>query len=223
MAEGKALRIAIDGPSGAGKSTLARRLARHLGLPYLDTGAMYRAVGWAALQRDLSEASEVTAMLELFDLRVVADAEDFRVEVDGRDITAELRDPAVGSRASQVATIPEVRAWLVARQRAAAAGGGVLEGRDIGTVVLRDADLKLFVTATESVRMERRSAQLGDAEAHRAQSDIRDRDRRDSQRQASPLRAAEDAVVIDTSEETPDASLERILALVKEIPGAGSA
>ena len=211
------LRIAIDGPSGAGKSTLARQLAERLGLDYLDTGAMYRAVAWAALGSELTEASDIVEMLDRLDLRLVTDPRAFQVQVNGVDVTAMLRDPVVGKRASEVAQIPQVRSWLVERQRRIAARGAVLEGRDIGTVVLPEADLKLFVTAAEAVRMQRRAAQIGGNAGRQVERDIRDRDRRDLERVASPLRAASDAVVIDTSDEQPEGSLVRIVEIVETL------
>lgn len=204
-------RIAIDGPSGAGKSTLARALAIHLALPYVDTGAMYRAVAYRSMQAGAQKPAAVVAMLESTTLELVTDPRGFRVLVDGVDVTDRLRAPEVGKRASEVAQIPEVRRWLVDRQRAAAAAGGVLEGRDIGTVVMPDADLKLFVTAPEEVRMRRRAAQLGEGLGERVEEDIRRRDRRDVSRAESPLRVAPDAVVVDTGGESPSESLERIL------------
>ena len=209
-------RIAIDGPSGAGKSTLARALAARLGLPYVDTGAMYRAVAWAALRAGAARPEQVVRLLEDTRLEMVTDPHGFRVRVDGEDVTDRLRTPEVGRRASEIAQLPQVRRWLVREQRHAARHGGVLEGRDIGTVVLPDADLKLFVTAPEKVRLARRAAQLGGAPQETVLADVRERDRRDRQRQASPLRPAADAVVVDTGEDTPERSLARILEIARE-------
>jgi cytidylate kinase len=175
---------------------------------------MYRAVAWAALRGGAETAEQVEGLLPGLGMEVVADPDGFVVLINGRALSTELRDPAVGKRASQIAKFPGVRAWLVERQRAEARDGAVLEGRDIGTVVLPDADVKLFVTAPEEVRMERRAHQLGTALDARITEDIRDRDRRDSQRSASPLRAAEDAVVIDTGGEEPADSLRRMLETV---------
>lgn len=208
------LRIAIDGPSGAGKSTLARQLATHLHLPYIDTGAMYRAIGYLAMQRGLTAAEDVIDLLEDLDLDLNPDPADFRVFVDGVDVTSRLRETEVSMRASEVAQIPAVRTWLVARQRQAAIGGAVLEGRDIGSKVLPDADLKLFVTASEEIRMQRRAAQLGADHSTDLTQEIRERDRRDTERKASPLRIPEDAVVIDTGAEAVADSFARILKAV---------
>jgi cytidylate kinase len=207
------LKIAIDGPSGSGKSTLGRALARRLGLPYVDTGAMYRAVGWAVARAGLEEPPRIVEMLAGLRIEVETDPDDFRVRVDGRDVTGELRDPKVGAMASRVATIEEVRAWLVPQQRRLAAEGGVVEGRDIGTVVLLDADAKFFLTSEENTRMARRAAQLGlDRAAPEVAGDVRERDRIDSNRRISPLRAAADAVIIDTSDQTVEQSLAAMLA-----------
>lgn len=208
------MRIAIDGPSGAGKSTLARQLAEHLHLPYIDTGAMYRAIGYLAMQRGVTAEQDVIDLLDGLDLDIRTDPADFRVFVDGVDVTERLRQTDVSMRASEVAQIPAVREWLVARQRAAATGGAVLEGRDIGSKVLPDADLKLFVTAAEEVRMRRRAAQLGGARSADLEQEIRERDRRDKERKASPLRIPEDAVVIDTGTEAVADSFARILQAV---------
>lgn len=208
------MRIAIDGPSGAGKSTLARQLAEHLHLPYIDTGAMYRAIGYLAMQRGVTAEQDVIDLLDGLDLDIRTDPADFRVFVDGVDVTERLRQTDVSMRASEVAQIPAVRKWLVARQRAAATGGAVLEGRDIGSKVLPDADLKLFVTAAEEVRMRRRAAQLGGARSADLEQEIRERDRRDKERKASPLRIPEDAVVIDTGTEAVADSFARILQAV---------
>jgi cytidylate kinase len=209
------LRIAIDGPSGSGKSTLGRALARRLGLPYVDTGAMYRAVAWAMSDAGLRTPQEIVARLDGLRLEIDARPEDFRVRVDGRDVTDLLRDPEVGKAAARVAAIAEVRAWLVPQQQRAAHDGGVLEGRDIGTVVLPDADFKFFVTSDERTRLERRAAQLGkQSNGTEVIEDVRERDRMDRSRPVSPLLAADDAVHIDTSGQTVEESLAEMLATI---------
>lgn len=209
------LRIAIDGPSGSGKSTLARALARRLDLPYLDTGAMYRAVAWKARQMDLEDEAAIVGMLEDARIEVRADPDDFRVRVDGVEVGESLRHPEVSELASRVAAIPAVREWLLPQQRRLAADGGVVEGRDIGTVVLPDADVKFFLTADEGTRVARRAAQWGKREA--AEADVRGRDVRDRQRRASPLRPAAEAIVLDTTRQTVEESLENMLTAVRRL------
>lgn len=210
-----ALRIAIDGPSGSGKSTLGRGLARHLELPYVDTGAMYRAVAWKAHRMGATERSRIVELLDETTMRVDTDPDAFRVWVDGTDVSDELRDPQVSSMSSTVAAIEEVREWLVPRQRALADGGAVMEGRDIGTVVLPDADFKFFVTAAEAERIARRAAQWKQVDMQDARRDVKERDHRDSSRRTSPLRPAADAVRIDTTEQTVEESLRTMLALIE--------
>jgi len=190
--------VAIDGPAGAGKSTVARAAARALGFQYLDTGAMYRAAGLAE--------DPVAASIRLADGRVL---------LDGRDVTAEIRTPRASERASVVAAQPEVRQAMVAQQRAImACGDWVAEGRDIGTVVAPDAAVKVFLTASAHERARRRAAEQGtDAEAVLA--DQARRDERDRTRAASPLRAAPDAIELDTTGLTIDEVVERIAALVR--------
>ncbi len=199
--------IAIDGPSAAGKGTLARRLAMHLGLPYLDTGLLYRAVG-----RRVLDAAE-----DPFDGEAASQA---ARELRSEDLDrADLRGPAADKAASAVAAVPEVRAALLDFQRRfAAARGAVLDGRDIGTVVFPDADLKLFVTASSEARARRRwleSQARGEyAELAVVSREMRDRDARDSARAAAPLRAADDAVEIDTTDLDPDAAFAAVLSVV---------
>lgn len=189
--------IAIDGPAGAGKSTIARRVASRLGLEYLDTGAMYRAVTLAALRTGVIDDAAAVARLAVdIDLHIGDDG----VRVNGADATAAIRSGEVNAAVSRVAANSAVRTELVRRQRewADARGGGVLEGRDIGTVVFPDAQLKLYLTASPRVRAERRVAEAGgDIEAIAAS--IEARDLLDSSRSDSPLREADGATVIDTS------------------------
>lgn len=210
----RALRtVAIDGPAGAGKSTLARLLANQLQLDRLDTGAMYRAATWAALDRGLDpgDAAAIPAILARIAIEVVGD----RVTVDGRDVTAEIRTPAVDSAVSLTAAIPEVRRDLVARQRrwVDAHGGGVVEGRDIGTVVLPDADLKVFLTAAGEERARRRAAEQAGVAVDDVARRLEHRDRLDSSRDVDPLvlSGAADAVVVDSTGKPADVVLREVL------------
>ena len=207
------LRIAIDGPSGSGKSTLGKALAQRLCIPYVDTGAMYRAISWAVADVGLNDdVDQIVSYVQNLKLKINPDSEGFQVWVNEIDVTDWLRQPGVGRMAAKVATIKEVRAWMVPRQRAAAIGGGVLEGRDIGTVVLPDADFKFYITSDESTRMLRRAEQLGLKEVvAEVVSDVHERDRVDSTRKHSPLRPAADAVHIDTTCQTVDESLSLML------------
>ncbi len=205
--------IAIDGPAGAGKSTVGRALAARLGLDYLDTGAMYRAVTFAALRRGLdpSDDDDVAKVSEHLALTVVDDA----VTVDGVDATVEIRGREVTAAVSAVAANSRVRAELVRRQRewVAAHGGGVVEGRDIGSVVFPDATLKLYVTASPRIRAERRVAEIG-GDVDDVEASIIERDRKDSTRADSPLTETSDAVVVDTSGLSIDQVVDHLLALV---------
>ena len=191
--------IAIDGPAGSGKSTVARRLADRLGLEYLDTGAMYRGVAFAALRRgiDPADADDVGRLAEDLEL----DVSDERVAVDGVDATIEIRGPEVTRAVSIVAANPRVRAELRRRQRewATERGGGVMEGRDIGTVVFPDATLKVYLTATPEVRASRRSKEVSDLDYETVAADLARRDALDEGRADSPLAQADDATIIDTS------------------------
>jgi cytidylate kinase len=194
--------IAIDGPAGSGKSTVARRLADRLGLEYLDTGAMYRAVTFAALRRgiDPADTEPVEKLARVVDLEVTSDT----VTVDGVDATIEIRGPEVSRAVSLVAANPGVRAELVRRQRewTHARSGGVLEGRDIGTVVFPDAVLKVYLSARPDVRAERRAAEVTDLDYETVAADMARRDALDQGREADPLRRADGALEIDTSDMT---------------------
>jgi len=213
--------IAIDGPAGAGKSTIASRLARKLGYVNLESGAMYRALALKAIDKDVSFDDE-TALVKL--------AEDSRIQLeptvggnrtllDGRDVSTRIRERDVTEAASRVSVHPRVRAWMVAHQRAMGAGGGVvMEGRDIGTKVFPDADLKIFLDADPVVREQRRMEQQkikGEVAANLA-ADLRDRDRRDRERATSPLVAAKDAVVIDSTKLNEDEVLARVEEFARE-------
>ncbi len=191
--------IAIDGPAGSGKSTVARTVAERLGLAYLDTGAMYRAVAFAALQRgiDPEDLEPVGRLARRVELTVEAGV----VTVEGTDASIEIRGSEVTRAVSSVAANPEVRTELVARQRrwAAERGGSVVEGRDIGTVVFPDARLKVYLTASHEARSQRRSKEATDLSYDTVAADIARRDHADSTRTADPLQAAADAVVLDTT------------------------
>lgn len=203
--------IAIDGPVGSGKSTVARRVAALMGYVYIDTGAMYRAVALKALRRGvrLDSADELAALAS--ETRIDLRAEDGtqRVFLDGEDVTASIRTPEVSQGASKIAVVPGVRHVLVAEQRRAGAQGGVvMEGRDIGSVVFPDAELKIFLTASPEIRAERRwreHQQKGDSiDLPRTLEEIHERDRRDSGRASSPLVRAKDAVVVDSTAMDPE-------------------
>ncbi len=223
MTEGKRLVIAIDGPVGAGKSTAARRLAEVLGYAYIDSGAMYRAMGWKAIQTgvDLRDRERIAAMARATDIRVVPGASRPRVLVDNRDVSAELRTRRMDEASSVVSTYPEVRGRLVALQRAMAeAGGIVMDGRDIGTVVLPDADLKFYLDADLTVRAARRLQDLRrsgtEADLEAVQADVARRDARDRGRQTSPLTVAADAIRIDSTGLDADEVVRRMLAIVEQ-------
>lgn len=205
--------VAIDGPAGAGKSTVGRAVAVRLGLEYLDTGAMYRAVTFAALRRgiDPSDEDDVAALAGDVEMSV----DDSSVTVDGVDATVEIRGREVTAAVSAVAANPRVRSELVRRQRlwVSAHGGGVVEGRDIGSVVFPDATLKLFVTASPRIRAERRVAEIG-GDVDEVESSIIERDRKDSTRADSPLTETSDAIVVDTTDLSIDEVVELVLGLM---------
>ena len=208
--------VAIDGPSGSGKSTIARGIASELGLQVLDTGAMYRAVALAALER-ATALDDGDACAAIAEQRVIA-VDKGVTSIDGRDVSAEIRGPEVTAAVSTVAAQPAVRAVLVARQRAWVAehSGGVVEGRDIGTVVFPDARLKIYLTASDDERARRR--QLDEAASARAvavedvRSALERRDAIDSGRVVSPLRTADDAIIVDTTGRNVDDLVAELVA-----------
>ncbi|HET6795331.1 MAG TPA: (d)CMP kinase [Acidimicrobiales bacterium] len=205
--------VAIDGPGGSGKSTVARTVAARLGLDHLDTGAMYRAVTWAALRDGvaLDDGPALGRLAGTFDLQL-----DDGVIVDGTDVTEAIRGPEVTAAVSQVSAHTQVRVAMVRRQRqwAAARGGGVVEGRDIGSVVFPHAEVKVFLTASEEERARRRAVQVGAADASAVAGSLAERDRMDSIRAASPMVVATDAVVLDTTDRDVDQVVEEVLALL---------
>ncbi|MGO8794354.1 MAG: (d)CMP kinase [Candidatus Sulfotelmatobacter sp.] len=212
--------IAIDGPAGAGKSTIASRLARKLGYVNLESGAMYRALALKAIEKDISFDDEA-ALLKLAQeirIRLEPTRNGNRTLLNGQDVSARIREADVTEAASRVSVHPGVRGWMVARQREMGAGGGiVMEGRDIGTKVFPDADLKIFLDADPVVREQRRMEQQrikGEVAANLA-ADLRERDRRDRTRAASPLQAAEDAVVIDSTGMNEDEVLGKVEELAR--------
>ena len=218
--------IAIDGPVGSGKSTLARRVAEMLGYVYIDTGAMYRAVALKGLRRGMAIDAVNAGALEALahDTRIDLRAQSGKQQVllDAEDVTDAIRTPDVAQAASKIAVIPGVRHVLVAEQRRAGEQGGVvMEGRDIGSVVFPDAQLKIYLTASPEVRAERRwreHQQKGDAiDLARTLEEIRERDQRDQERASSPLVRAADAVVVDSTAMEPEEVARLVVLLAREL------
>ncbi len=220
--------IAIDGPSGAGKSTLGKLLAKKFNLLYLDTGAMYRAVGLAVLKSaiDTENTAEIIKIAEHSDIELIGEPNKLSVKLNGEDITSEIRTNEIGQLASKVSTISEVRRILVEKQRELgnlASKGAVLDGRDIGTVVFPNADIKFFLTANPEARAKRRyeeDMEKGFAVSYEATlAEINKRDERDMNREDSPLRTASDAVVIDTSEMDEKQAFDRMVEEISKLKG----
>lgn len=211
--------IAIDGPSASGKSTLGRMLARALNLLYIDTGSMYRAVALATLEAEIDPADKdaVTALANEIEIDLKGDPESLSVLLNGRDITNQIRTERVTDMSSIVSTIPGVRHAMVQRQRAIAKRGAVLNGRDIGTVVFPDADIKFFLTAGPEERAERRFKEdqnTSSATYAETLADLIERDRRDSTRADSPLKVADDAIVIDSTGKSIDEVFQEMMSHV---------
>jgi cytidylate kinase len=219
--------IAIDGPAGAGKSTVARAVARRLGYLFINTGAMYRAVAWKALRQGVSldDATRIGQLAGESLIELAGDVDSMRVLIDGRDITDEVATPQISQAASVVSAIPTVRRALVARQQQMGrAGGVVIEGRDIGTQVFPNAEVKIYLDASAEARAQRRfdedSARgVAVASFDQMKSEIEERDLRDKTRADSPLTQAEDAVYIDSSAMAIEEVVERILEIVKSKGG----
>lgn len=215
-------KIAIDGPAGAGKSTIAKQVARRENLIYIDTGAMYRAMSLLMLQNGipLNDAEKIGQECSRAQIDISYENGEQAVFLNGENVDAFLREERVGNAASAVSAVPRVRERLVQLQRELAASADVvMDGRDIGTVVLPDADLKIYLTASSRVRAERRYRELQEkgieADLKTIQRDIEERDHRDMTRETSPLRQAEDAVVIDSSMMTVDEVIQNILDLIQ--------
>jgi CMP/dCMP kinase len=213
--------IAIDGPAGAGKSTIASRLARKLCYFNLESGAMYRALALQAIEWDVSFDDEAALLKLAQDAQIVLDRSigANRVLLNGKDVSGRIRERDVTEAASRVSVHPKVREWMVARQREMGVGGGVvMEGRDIGTKVFPDADLKIFLDADPVIREQRRLDQqkVKGASAEAMAAELRERDRRDRTRTASPLVAAADAIVLDSTHLSEDEVLSQIMELVDQ-------
>ena len=215
--------IAIDGPAGAGKSTVARQVAQQLGFVYVDTGAMYRAVTWRALRGglDSTDAAAVSELTARIDVRFAKSPVGLRIMADGEDVTEAIRTPAVTAAVARVSQIPAVRRAMVRLQwELAAAGGAVLDGRDIGTVVVPDACCKIFLTATAAERARRRWLEMREKgfepELAELRREMEERDRQDSERELAPLVQATDAVALDTTGLGIEAVVDRIVAIYQD-------
>lgn len=217
------LSIAIDGPAGAGKSTIAKNIAKALGIIYLDTGAMYRTVALKAIHEgiDTGNREKLSQLVGNIDIRVTNDGMEQRVFLDGQDVTDRIRTPEVSAASSKVAAIPEVRVKMVELQRAIAAENNIImDGRDIGTYVLPNADLKIFLTATVEERAKRRYSELAvkdrSVTLEKVKEDIEIRDRNDSTRSFAPLAKADDAVELDSSSMTAEEVTAKVIAMMEE-------
>lgn len=217
----KFIKIAIDGPAGAGKSTIAKFIAKELGITYLDTGAMYRAMAFKYLNTDLdiNDKTEMKEFLQETDLQIILDRDQQKIILDGVDITDAIRTPQVSDSASRIATSPEVRKRLVEIQRAIADERSVvMDGRDIGTHVLPDADIKIFLTASLEERASRRYDEYRSRGEHKplesVLTEIEGRDHNDSTREFAPLKMAEDAILVDTTGKSVQDVIDMIINIV---------
>ena len=217
--------VAIDGPAGSGKSTTARAVARRMGFLYLDTGAMFRAVALAFLRAEADPTDAAApGVLDGLGIQVTHDGETMRIALDGEDVSEAIRRPEVGAMASDVAKLAAVRAFLLAEQRRIghghAPGGVVLDGRDIGTVVFPEADVKIFMVADPDVRAARRRDELArrghDAPLQAVREDLLRRDRQDAGRALAPLRRADDAVELDTSRRSFEEQVQFVIDKIRE-------
>lgn len=213
------IRIAIDGPGGAGKSTIAKMVAEKMNMEYIDTGAMYRAIGWMFSKNNVNteDSAEVQDVLN----RTAIDFDNGKIFLNGEDISGEIRTPEISKAASVCSKLPEVRSKLVALQREIAEGKSVvMDGRDIGTNVLPNAEVKIFLTADPMVRAKRRYDQLlesgKEADLNSIFEDIKERDYQDTHRELNPLQQAEDAVLLDTSDMTINQVLDEIMKMAEE-------
>lgn len=220
----KGLQVAIDGPASSGKSTVAKIIAKRFGYVYCDTGAMYRSVTWAALENgiDVSDTKQVIDLARRIKITFEPGQPDQRVFVDGHEVTKDIRTEKIAANVSAVAAIPEVRAQMVEQQRQIAqAGGIVMDGRDIGTTVLPDAQVKVFLVASAHERARRRYEEnlqkgLATQSLDELEAAIKLRDQKDSTRKVSPLTQAKDAILIDTTSLTIDQVVDGISALIKK-------
>lgn len=215
--------VAIDGPSGAGKSTVARAAAAKLGYVYVDTGAMYRAIGLAVCRRGISgdDIAGIVATLPTVELAIRYQDGEQHILLCGEDVSDAIRTPEIAKYASQVSAVPEVRAFLLETQRNMAKNGNILmDGRDIGTVILPDAPVKIFLTASDEARAQRRYLELCEKGQQvtfdQVLHDIRQRDLQDSTRAVAPLKQADDAVLLDTSDISLEQSIEAVLRIIRE-------
>ncbi len=218
----KKLVIAVDGPGAAGKSTVSKALAARLGYLYIDTGALYRAVAWLADREGIADAAPevIVARVLAAGIGLEGDPGRPRVLVAGRDVSAEIRSERISQLSSKLSALPQVRGALLDLQRKMGANGGVvMDGRDIGTVVFPEAGAKFFVVASTGVRAARRHAELLakgiPAEPDQVRAELEERDRRDAEREHAPLKAADDAVLIDTTDLSPEQVIERMLTVVE--------